>query len=217
MKINAASRIIPPSFGALYTVKAQDNPDKADNIADLERRYSRQREGISAYSETSEDNCSTTNFVAEDFNADDRIETILANKGIKFERTSFSKLTSSPESIKERVVLSPDEKARGFKLVEVNKTEFDSKYEFWGIDYIGNKFTGIEQPERMDKFENYLKTGKKIYAPVVYINDDGKHPQIGFDDGRHRYAYMRDIGIRNIPVAMNEDSIKIAKKYGLLA
>lgn len=221
MHINTENRIFTPAFGALYTVRAQENPDKIDDIAELEAKYPYERDGISVYTEIPEDNYSykysTTCFVGEDFGADDKIETMLLNKGIKFERTSFGKLLNSPESIKERVVLSPEEKARGFKLVEINRTEFDSKYEFFGFAYVGNRITGISQPERTERFEKYLKTGKKIYAPVVFIRDEGNYPEIAFEDGRHRYAYMRDIGMKGIPVAMNEESIKAAKKFGLLA
>ncbi len=225
MKITNINRSITPSFNALYTVKAQENPDKVDDIARLEAKYSYKRNGISTYKEIPKDNYSykhaTIRFVGEDWGADDEIETALTNKGIKFKRTSFGELLYSPDSIKERVVLSPEEKARGFKLVEVDGPDFDSKYELYGFAYVGNSVTGISQPERTERFEDYLKTGQKIYAPVVFINDEGKHPEITFGDGRHRYAYMRDMwktGMRmkGIPVAMNEESIEIAKKYGLL-
>lgn len=221
MNINTKNRIIAPAFGALYTVKTEENLDKIDDITDLEKKYSYQREGISSYTEMPEDNCgpihSKTCFVGDDYSADDKIETMLINKGIKFKRTTFGELVCSPDSIKERVVLSPEEKESGLKLVEVDRTEFDTKYEFYGFGYVGNKMTGMCQPEKTEKFENYLKTGKKIYAPVVSVNDEGNHPEIIFGDGRHRYAYMRDIKMKGIPVAMDEDSIKVAKKFGLLA
>lgn len=220
MQINSCNRIMSPSFNALYTVKAQENPDKVDDIINLEERYSYQRNGISSYTEIPEDNYnyknSTTRFVGDNCTADDEIETMLANRGIKFSRTSFGELLDSPKSVKGRVVLSPDEKERGFKLVELDRLKFDEQYEYHGFAYIGNRWN-ISQPERMEKFENYLKTGKEIHAPVVFINDEGTHPEIAFEDGRHRYAYMRDMKMQGIPVAMNEDSIKAAKKFGLLA
>lgn len=219
MNINAASRIISPSFSALYTVGAQENPDKINEIADLKAKYSRQREGILAHTETAEEDCNrkfpTTCFVGENYTADDKIETMLTNKGIEFKRTTFGELIMSPENIKKRVVLSPEEKAKGLKLVEVDRIKFDSKYEFHGFGYVGNRVYGYEQPKKLDKFEEYLKTGKKIYAPVVTVND-GKQPEIVFGDGRHRYAYMRDAKMNGIPVAMDEDSIRVAKKFGLL-
>lgn len=221
MQVINKNRSMMTSFTALYKVKAEENPDKVNDIVDLKTRYSRTRNGVTAYTEMPENNGSysnsTTNFVGDNFAADDEIETMLANKGIKFERMSFGKLLCSPESVKERVVLSPEEKKRGFKLVEVDRTKFDEQYEYHGFAYVGNKWTGISQPERMEKFENYLKTGKKIHAPVVFINDEGKYPEIAFEDGRHRYAYMRDIKMKGIPVAMNEDSVKVAEKFGLLA
>ena len=218
MQINRLNNI-QQSFKGLYTVKAQENPDKLDEIRDLEDRYSYHERSIYAYSEIPEDHYSyryaTTNFIGQDYDADDEIETMLANKGINFTRTSFAKLLDSPESVKERVILDPEDKRRGLELVEVDRFNFDMNYEDYGFGYIG-RGSNISQPERMERFEEYLKTGKKIYAPVVYVNDNGRHPEITFQDGRHRYAYMRDMKMQGIPIAMNEESIKVAKKYGLL-
>lgn len=207
------------SFKSLYTVKAQENPDKIDEIRNLESRYSYPGRDIYAFSEIPKDNYSyrfaTTKFVGNDYDADDEIETMLANSGINFTRTSFAKLLDSPECVKERVVLAPEDERRGFELVEVDRFNFDMNYEDYGFGYIGRR-GNISQPERMERFEEYLKTGKKIHAPVVYVNDSGKYPEITFQDGRHRYAYMRDMKMSGIPIAMDENSIKVARKYGLL-
>ena len=218
MQINSANSF-QTSFKSLYTVKAQENLDKIDEIQCLEDRYCYQGNSIYAYSEIPEDNYSykyaTTNIIGKDYDADDQIETMLTNKGIKFTRTSFSKLLDSPESVKERVIIDPVFEHRGYELVEVDRFKFDINYEDHGFAYIG-RGSNISQPERMERFEEYLKTGKKIYAPIVYVNDNGRHPEITFQDGRHRYAYMRDMKMQGIPIAMNEESVKIAKKYGLL-
>lgn len=207
------------SFKSLYTVKAQENPDKIDDILDLENIYPFQGSSIYAETEFPEENYSykyaTTRIIGADSVADDEIETMLANKGIKFTRTSFYKLLDSPESVKERIIIDPDDKRRGFELVEVDRYAFDMNYEDYGAMYIG-RGDNITQPERMARFEEYLKTGKKIHAPNVHITDEGGHPRIIFGDGRHRYAYMRDMRMKGIPLAMNEESIKVARKYGLL-
>ncbi len=219
MQINNYNRNLKPSFQSLYIVKAKENPDKVDDILDLSDRYSYSRAGISSFTEIPEDNYSYSNstikFIGENYAADDEIETMLANRGINFTRKSFSELLDSADSVKSRVVLSPEDKAKGYKLVEIDRINFDEKYDFYGFAYVGRRGR-ISQPERIDRFEQYLKTGKEIYAPVVHINDDGRHPEIVFGDGRHRYAYMRDMKMNGIPVAMNDESIKIARKYGLL-
>ena len=81
------------SFKSLYTVKAQENLDKLDDIQNLEDKYCYHGRNIYAYSEIPEDNYSykhaTTSFIGQDYDADDEIETMLANKGIQFTRTSF--------------------------------------------------------------------------------------------------------------------------------
>ena len=207
------------SFKSLYTVKAQENLDKLDDIQDIEDRYCYQGRSIYAFTEIPEDNYSykhaTTSIIGENYEADDEIETILANKGIKFERTSFAKLLDSPESVKSRVVVSKEDEEKGFRLVDVDRFYFDMNYEDYGYGYIG-KGTDVCQPHRMERLEEYLKTGKKIHAPTVYIYDTGNHPEIIFQDGRHRYAYMRNMRMNGIPIAMNENSIKVAQKYHLL-
>ena len=218
MQINSFNNI-NTSFKSLYTVKGQDNLDKLNDIRDIENQYCFQGSKIYAETDIPEDNYSyryaTTRIVGKDYEADDEIETMLANRGINFTRTSFYTLLDSPESIKERIVLDPHDKRQGLELVEVDRYNFDFNYEDYGAMYIGHP-GNISQPERMDRFEEYLKTGKKIYAPSVYIRDNGRHPEIIFQDGRHRYAYMRDMKMKGIPMAMNEESIKVAKKYGLL-
>ena len=218
MQINSFNNV-NTSFKSLYTVKAQENLEKLNDIQDIENRYCFQGSKIYAETDIPEENYSyrhaTTRIIGADYEADDEIETMLANKGINFTRTSFYTLLDSPESIKERIVLDPHDKKRGFQLVEVDRFNFDMKYEDYGAMYIGRP-GNISQPQRMERFEEYLKTGKKIYAPTVYINDNGRHPEIIFEDGRHRYAYMRDMKMKGIPMAMNEESIKVAKKYGLL-
>lgn len=207
------------SFKALYTVKGQENPDKLNEIRNIENRYCFQGENIYAETEIPEENYNyryaTTRIQGADCIADDEIETMLANKGIKFTRTSFYTLLDSPESVKERIVLHPFDKKDGFKLVEIDRFKFDINYEDYGFAYIG-KGDNISQPERMERFEEYLKTGKKIHAPTVHITEEFGHPRIVFADGRHRYAYMRDMKMKGIPVAMNEESIQVARKYGLL-
>ena len=218
MQINRLNNI-QQSFKGLYTIKAQENLSKLDEIRDIENRYCFQGQDIYAYSEIPEDNYSykyaTTNIIGKDYDADDAIETMLANKGINFTRTSFAKLLDSPESVKERVVIDPVFQHRGFELVEVDRFNFDMNYEDYGFAYIG-RGSNISQPERMERFEEYLKTGKKIYAPIVFVHDNGRHPEITFQDGRHRYAYMRDMKMKGIPITMDEESIKVARKYGLL-
>ena len=219
MQINNYNRNLKPSFQSLYVVKAKENPNKVDEIIDLSDRYSFLGDKISSSVEIPEENYtyanSTINFIGEDKGADDEIETMLANRGINFTRKSFSELLESSESIKSRVELSPEDKSRGYRLVEIDTTKFDNAYEKYGFAYVG-KEGYISQPERTENFKEYLKTGKNIYAPVVYINDYGEYPEIAFGDGRHRYAYMRDIKMNGIPVAMENETIKIARKYGLL-
>ena len=218
MKINTYHSNIQPSFRSLYIIKAKDNANKIDEIIDLSDSFFYWGNGISSSIEFSENNHnysdSTIRFVGKDSYDDNELEMILANMGIIYTKKSFSELNSA-DNIKSRIELSPDEKAKNYTLIEIDRIKFDKAYEDYGFAYIGHS-GNISHPERTENFKEYLKTGKSIYAPVVYINDAGEYPEITFADGRHRYAYMRDIEMNGIPIAMNEESIRIAKKYGLL-
>ena len=55
-----------------------------------------------------------------------------------------------------------------------------------------------------------------IDLPEVYVSDRNYTPEICFQDGRHRYAVMRDMGFKSIPVAMNDESFELAKVIGLI-
>ena len=60
-------------------------------------------------------------------------------------------------------------------------------------------------------------TDSQIYsieAPEVTVQDNGR---VGFTNGRHRYAWLRDQGITSIPMAMTPESVANAKRYGYLS
>jgi hypothetical protein len=50
-------------------------------------------------------------------------------------------------------------------------------------------------------------------APIVFVRDDG---QPCFEDGRHRFALLRDRGLKTIPIAMELPSVERARSYGYL-
>jgi hypothetical protein len=111
------------------------------------------------------------------------------------------------------VTINRIDKKTGGQLVNVNPSAFDEAFSKTGWQYVGEKGKqGISG--RYEKFENFLKDAKSIEASNVSVNKDGG---IVFGDGRHRYAVLRDMGLDELPIVMDKESIKNAKKFGYLA
>jgi len=109
------------------------------------------------------------------------------------------------------VTMHPLEK--GNQLVEVNTDVFDKAFSKTTWQYVGEGGEGgIEG--RYKKFAEFIKDAKSIEAPNVSVDKNGA---IVFGDGRHRYAYLRDSGVKNIPLSMDAKSIKNAEKFGYIS
>jgi site-specific DNA-cytosine methylase len=99
------------------------------------------------------------------------------------------------------------------QLVEVNSSVFDKAFSKTTWQYVGKGGEGgIEG--RYKKFAEFIKDARSIEAPNVSVGKDGA---IVFGDGRHRYAYLRDSGVKNIPLSMDAESIKNAEKFGYVS
>lgn len=101
------------------------------------------------------------------------------------------------------------------QLVYVNTPAFDRAWqdeEPRGF-YIGKGGSnGI--PGRYERFDKFIHATQTMTASEVHVDIDGR---VGFLNGRHRYAWLRDNGALKIPIAMNRDSVKNAKRFGYLA
>ena len=58
-----------------------------------------------------------------------------------------------------------------------------------------------------------LQTNDNAEANKATLRPNGS---VVFGDGRHRYAFLRDQGLDKIPISMDADSIKYAKKFGYI-
>jgi hypothetical protein len=111
------------------------------------------------------------------------------------------------------VKMHPIEKREGNEIAHINAKTFDKAFEKNDWQYVGKEGKGgIEG--RYERFADFVKDAPSIYASNVAINKNGG---VTFGDGRHRYAYLRDQGISKIPMSMDEESIKYAKKHGYLS
>ena len=75
--------------------------------------------------------------------------------------------------------------------------------------YIRRSGSNSDNPEKYENFKNFLQTGKAIHMPRASIGEDG---EVGLLDGRHRWAYLRDVGYTKIPIVVNKKQENIFKK-----
>lgn len=134
-----------------------------------------------------------------------------------YESRGFREVEGSPGHFRwepGRVELTKQAAARGDKLVNVDPVTFDAAFKKDPGFYVEPGGGGQSaKPGAYDRFGEWLKEGKPIEASEVTVHPDGS---VSFTNGRHRYAWMRDHGREEIPIAMDADSIENARKNGLL-
>jgi hypothetical protein len=109
-------------------------------------------------------------------------------------------------------VLNKSDAAEGRQLVELNVGALDAEFAKQEGNYIGPGGKG-QVKARYQQFEEFQKTGVPIEAPTIGFSDSGV-PM--FDNGRHRFAVMRDQG-KKVFAAMLPQDIEKARAKGLLA
>lgn len=123
-------------------------------------------------------------------------------------------MTKNPtlDIAKLKVTLSKVDERSGYRLVNVDIRAIEkmwSKSDFYvgpdGEGGIGKRYANVLK---------YIQDNSSFEASSVYVKPDGV---VGFENGRHRYAAIRDAGNRTIPVAMDAESIVAAKEHGYLA
>lgn len=77
-------------------------------------------------------------------------------------------------------------------------------------DYVGMAGRGSNQPGKYEAFGDFLRRAigtRRIVIPTVSL--------VGgtavFTDGRHRFAWLRDHGLRALPVEVGEDTVASCK------
>lgn len=123
------------------------------------------------------------------------------NNSLKFEvDPSFEKFYDENDNLEYR------------KLYTVDVNKFNSVWAQSEL-YIGLK--GSNQiKNRYQQFGQWLKQSKEpVLASTVAVDTDGS---VSFYNGRHRFAWLRDRGLKSMPVAMDRQSAKNAKKYGYI-
>jgi hypothetical protein len=110
------------------------------------------------------------------------------------------------------VTMHPIEAKNRNEIAHINPETFDKAFAKTDWQYVGKKGKGgIEG--RYEKFADWVKDALSMHASNASVNKEGG---IVFGDGRHRYAYLRDEGVKEIPMSMDKESIEHAKRHGYL-
>lgn len=117
--------------------------------------------------------------------------------------------------LQRNVVLSQRSRNSRDQLVFVAVSKFDKAFAEDKGFYVSPQGGGAAIGGRYEEFMRWLEQNPGVFieAPEVSVDTNG---DIGFTNGRHRYAVLRDMGARWIPVAMDRDSVENAKAYGLI-
>jgi len=106
-----------------------------------------------------------------------------------------------------------DDSVEYSSLVNINVKKLDHLWKKDPAFYIGKGGEG-QIKSRYENFGDFLaRHPSHINAPHVSISPRG----VTFTNGRHRFAWFRDHGYTVLPVSMDNDSIRYAKKIGLIA
>ena len=146
---------------------------------------------------------------------DKKLERLLSKLKVPYIKINEQEALS-PANIFARTVLSKDAQSRNLSIVMADTTILDMELRKNRRSYVGhNGKNGIDA--RYHDFINYLKTNQTIEAPEIYLRkrDDGEIVTKVYD-GRHRIAVFRDMGFKEIPVAIDEKSFILAQEIGLL-
>lgn len=118
----------------------------------------------------------------------------------------------------------------GFKLYEVDASKWDAAWRRsapsehvgpQGSGGIGRRYTQFSEWLRGEPLQlgRRSKPGRaadeKIIAPTGYVAEGTRGLRVEFENGRHRFAYMRDSGERTV-VALTPQMAALARQEGLV-
>ena len=112
------------------------------------------------------------------------------------------------------VTMHPVEKRQGNQLHNVDVDKFDEAFKKNKGQYIGEGGSGNSISDRYEKIGEFLKKAPSMQASDVHVNE---HGTVDFGNGRHRYAFLRDKGLKAIPISFSKEAVKNAKKHGYIS
>ena len=86
--------------------------------------------------------------------------------------------------------------------VEIDIAKFDEAWRLDKVYYIPLK--SLINSQRKLRFVKFLQEGKPIIIPEVRLLQDNIPD---FENGRHRFSVLRDLGLKQIPMSVPESQV----------
>ena len=139
------------------------------------------------------------------------IESNLKQRNIDFTKQSASE-SLKHENIYNRIILPEQDSDRHLVSLDTRKVEelFQQNEAF----YVP-KNGGIKSRYRGAK--DFFTTGEDIEATKASIYEQDGKLHFSIIDGRHRFAVMRDMGMKKVKFSLDRSSAEVAEKYGLIS
>jgi len=99
-------------------------------------------------------------------------------------------------------------------VVWISVVKLDASWRHDTPYYVGKNAIGPGNgsPSRYKKFGKWIAEGHPIWMPHMGLADDG---YIVFSDGRHRFAWLRDHGVRALPITVSPDiEAEVRRRFG---
>ena len=141
------------------------------------------------------------------------IESVLRKHKIDYVKESFENVTR-PENIFNRIVLP--EHATNKILAALDTEKIENLFKQDNGFYISQNGENGSIGNRYKNVQNYIRTGRNINATEISLKEENGKPVLNILDGRHRFAVMRDMGMKKIKFALDANSLQIAYKYNLI-
>jgi hypothetical protein len=101
----------------------------------------------------------------------------------------------------------------GNELHYVDADKFDEGFKRNKGQYIGKDGSGNSISDRYNRVGEFLKTAPSMRVGNAHVRENGL---VDFGDGRHRFAYLRDQGLKHIPMSFSKEAARNAKKHGYI-
>ncbi|MCD7878576.1 MAG: hypothetical protein LUG16_01425 [Candidatus Gastranaerophilales bacterium] len=145
---------------------------------------------------------------------DNLLETYCANRGIEFKKTKDN-YCSDKEILTARVKPSQNQGKYIFTTINAEKLN-ELLAETLDEDSSGNAKDILENSDKY-KTNSFLGNSYMIPAPVIILKaEDDSIKGASFAENPETYFSLKEQGIQDIPVLIDDDTQEICEKYGLL-
>ena len=83
-------------------------------------------------------------------------------------------------------------------VVWIDLAKFDAAWR-QSEDYVGQEGAGSQFEGRYQRVGQFILAYGKLFIPTVCFDESGA---VGFTDGRHRVAWLRDHGVTTLPLSV---------------